>query len=130
MKSLRYGGSLAACGLVASPTIPATVLPFILRHVNLLGIDSVQWPLAEKKRLWGRLAKEWQLPSLETLVEPLSLETCPMRWIVSWPGNGHRGLRSGALPRLRPFPALAAPKALHRGRWASDSAGPLRRTRG
>ena len=75
VKSLRYGGSLAACGLVASPTIPATVLPFILRHVNLLGIDSVQWPLAEKKRLWGRLAKEWQLPSLETLVEPLSLET-------------------------------------------------------
>ena len=75
VKSLRYGGSLAACGLVASPTIPATVLPFILRHVNLLGIDSVQWPLAEKKQLWGRLAKEWQLPSLETLVEPLSLET-------------------------------------------------------
>lgn len=75
VKSLRYGGSLAACGLVASPTIPATVLPFILRHVNLLGVDSVQWPLAEKKRLWGRLAKEWQLPSLETLVEPLSLET-------------------------------------------------------
>ena len=75
VKSLRYGGSLAACGLVASPTIPATVLPFILRHVNLLGIDSVQWPLAEKKRLWGRLAKEWQLPHLETLVEPLSLET-------------------------------------------------------
>ena len=75
VKSLRYGGSLAACGLVASPTIPATVLPFILRHVNLLGIDSVQWPLAEKKRLWGRLAKEWQLPLLETLVEPLSLET-------------------------------------------------------
>ena len=75
VKSLRYGGSLAACGLVASPTIPATVLPFILRHVNLLGIDSVQWPLAEKKRLWGRLAKEWLLPSLETLVEPLSLET-------------------------------------------------------
>jgi acrylyl-CoA reductase (NADPH) len=75
VKSLRYGGSLAACGLVASPAIPATVLPFILRHVNLLGIDSVQWPLAEKKRLWGRLAKEWQLPSLETLVEPLSLGT-------------------------------------------------------
>jgi acrylyl-CoA reductase (NADPH) len=60
---------------VASPAIPATVLPFILRHVNLLGIDSVQWPLAEKTRLWGRLANEWQLPALETLVEPLSLES-------------------------------------------------------
>ena len=75
VKSLRYGGSLAACGLVASPAIPATVLPFILRHVNLLGIDSVQWPLEEKTRLWGRLAQEWALPELETLVETLTLET-------------------------------------------------------
>ena len=50
VKSLKYGASLAACGLVASPQIPATVLPFILRHVNLLGIDSVQLPLAQKAR--------------------------------------------------------------------------------
>lgn len=61
VKSLRYGSSLAACGLVASAQIPATVLPFLLRHVNLLGIDSVQLPLAEKARIWQRLAGEWQL---------------------------------------------------------------------
>ena len=75
VKSLRYGGSAALCGLVDSPALPASVLPFILRHVNLLGIDSVQWPIAEKRRLWGRLAGEWKLEGLESLVEELNLDT-------------------------------------------------------
>lgn len=75
LKSLKYGGSLAACGLVESPSINATVLPFILRHVNLLGIDSVQLPLAEKTRVWHKLAGPWQLDVLERLVEPLTLDT-------------------------------------------------------
>ena len=74
VKSLRYGGSLAACGLVASPQFDATVLPFILRHVNLLGIDSVELPLHEKARIWERLAGEWRLDGLEALVEELTLE--------------------------------------------------------
>lgn len=74
VKSLRYGGSAALCGLVDSPAIPATVLPFILRHVNLLGVDSVQLPLPEKQRIWDRLAGEWKLEGLETLVEPLTLD--------------------------------------------------------
>ncbi|MEM1436285.1 MAG: YhdH/YhfP family quinone oxidoreductase [Pseudomonadota bacterium] len=76
VRSLRYGGSLAACGLVASPQIPATVLPFILRHVNLLGVDSVQLPLAEKARIWNRLAADWQLGDrLEPLKTELTLDT-------------------------------------------------------
>ena len=74
VKSLRYGGSAALCGLVDSPAIPATVLPFILRHVNMLGIDSVQLPLPEKQRIWDRLAGEWKLEGLETLVHPLGLD--------------------------------------------------------
>jgi alcohol dehydrogenase len=74
VKSLRYGGSAALCGLVDSPAVPATVLPFILRHVNLLGVDSVQLPLPEKQRIWDRLAGEWKLEGLETLVEPLTLD--------------------------------------------------------
>lgn len=75
VKSLKYGCSLAACGLVDSPAIPASVLPFILRHVNLLGVDSVQLPLPEKKRIWNRLANEWQLPELDSLKQPLTLNT-------------------------------------------------------
>jgi alcohol dehydrogenase len=75
VKGLRYGCSLAACGLVDSPAISATVLPFILRHVNLLGVDSVQLPLADKKVIWNKLADVWQLPELDTLKQPLSLDT-------------------------------------------------------
>ena len=75
VKSLRYGMSLAACGLVASPEIPATVLPFILRHVNLLGVDSVELPLDRKSAIWGKLGGEWRLDGLDDLVEPLSLDT-------------------------------------------------------
>ena len=75
VKSLRYGASLAACGLVASPEIPATVFPFILRHVNLLGVDSVELPIVDKERIWAKLAGPWKLEGLEELVEPLTLET-------------------------------------------------------
>ena len=75
VKSLRYGQSLAACGLVASPEIPATVLPFILRHVNLLGIDSVELPLDQKDAIWRKLGREWRLDGLDDLVEPLALDT-------------------------------------------------------
>jgi alcohol dehydrogenase len=75
MKALRYGCSLAACGLVASPEIPATVFPFILRHVNLLGVDSVELPLAQKADIWNRLAGPWKLEGLEVLEHPLTLAT-------------------------------------------------------
>ena len=72
VKSLCYGCSLAACGLVAAPQFGASVLPFILRHVNLLGIDSVQLPLPQKTQIWSRLATDWKL-DLSELEETLSL---------------------------------------------------------
>ncbi len=74
VKALRYGASLAACGLVASPEIPATVFPFILRGVNLLGIDSVELPLAQKTEIWNRLAGPWKLDGLDALAVPLTLD--------------------------------------------------------
>ena len=76
IKGLRYGQSAAACGLVNSPNIPATVLPFILRHVNLLGIDSVELPLKEKIEIWDKLAGVWKLTGLTELKKStLSLNT-------------------------------------------------------
>jgi len=76
LKSLRYGCSLAACGLVASPQLPgASVLPFILRNVNLLGVDSVQLPLSEKRAIWQKLSNAWALPELGSLVTPITLDT-------------------------------------------------------
>ncbi|GJM12404.1 MAG: oxidoreductase [Pseudohongiella sp.] len=67
IKSLRYGASVAACGLVQSPNISATVLPFILRGVNLLGVDSVQLPIETKRALWNKLGAEWKLDQLEEI---------------------------------------------------------------
>lgn len=77
IKSLRYGGSVAACGLVQSPAFTATVLPFILRGVNLLGVDSVELPLATKQEMWNRLAGDWQLSGLDGMVEEISLPQLP-----------------------------------------------------
>jgi alcohol dehydrogenase len=74
VKSLRYGCSLAACGLVAATDFQANVLPFLLRNVNLLGVDSVQLPLAEKSRIWNRLAGDW-LVDLGDLEESFTLDT-------------------------------------------------------
>ncbi len=74
VKSLRYGCSLAVCGLVDSPEIPANVLPFILRDVNLLGVDSVELPLAQKISIWEKLAGPWKLPDLSELAQPLGLD--------------------------------------------------------
>ena len=74
VKSLRYGASLAACGLVASPKFSATVFPFILRGVNLLGIDSVELPLERKADIWRKLAGPWKLDRLDTLAFPLTLD--------------------------------------------------------
>ena len=73
VKSLRYGCSLAACGLVDSPQVPANVLPFILRGVNLLGVDSVELPLARKTEIWEKLAGPWKLQDLSELAVPLKL---------------------------------------------------------
>ncbi|MXW53568.1 MAG: YhdH/YhfP family quinone oxidoreductase [Gammaproteobacteria bacterium] len=75
IKALNYGASLAACGLVQSPTFTGTVLPFILRHVNLLGVDSVELPLDQKATIWDKLSSNWKIDSLESLATVLSLET-------------------------------------------------------
>jgi putative YhdH/YhfP family quinone oxidoreductase len=67
LKSLQYGGSVACCGLVASPVFSASVLPFILRGVNLLGIDSVNLPLEKKAAVWKRLGGDWKVDDLERM---------------------------------------------------------------
>ena len=77
LKSLRYGGSVAACGLAASSDLKGNVFPFILRNVNLLGVDSVELPLKIKQRAWQSLATELKLPALGSMAEEISLEQVP-----------------------------------------------------
>lgn len=75
LKSLHYGGTATCCGLVASPKLEgATVFPFILRGVNLLGIDSVEVPLDKRPPIWQRLAGSWRVPALEEHARTVSLE--------------------------------------------------------
>jgi putative YhdH/YhfP family quinone oxidoreductase len=74
IKSLNYGASVAACGLVESPAFSATVLPFILRGVNLLGVDSVELPLSVKQHTWDKLANDWRLDNLEAMVTEIGFD--------------------------------------------------------
>lgn len=67
LKSVHYGASVTCCGLAASPKLDMTVLPFILRGVNLLGVDSVELPVEVKQQMWQLLADEWCPPSLDAL---------------------------------------------------------------
>lgn len=77
VKSLRYGSSVACCGLTAGSHFQASVLPFILRGVNLLGVDSVELPLATKAAVWARLSSQWKLDGLEDLAQSLPLDQLP-----------------------------------------------------
>jgi putative YhdH/YhfP family quinone oxidoreductase len=74
LKATQYGGAVACCGLVASPELPTTVYPFILRGVTLLGIDSQECPMDVRRRTWQRLAREWKLEHLDSLATERSLE--------------------------------------------------------
>lgn len=63
--SLRYGGTVAACGLAQGMDLPASVAPFILRGVTLRGVDSVYAPMARRELAWQRLAQELPRALLE-----------------------------------------------------------------
>jgi acrylyl-CoA reductase (NADPH) len=74
---MKYGASVAAVGLAGGAQLPATVIPFLLRGVNLLGIDSVMQPYENRLRAWGRVARDLPLDKLEEMVEPARLEDLP-----------------------------------------------------
>ncbi|MCF6780985.1 YhdH/YhfP family quinone oxidoreductase [Stutzerimonas stutzeri] len=77
VKSLQRGASAACCGLTAGVGFQASVLPFILRGVNLLGVDSVEIPLVVKASMWDKLSLQWKLPDLDTLVQEIALDELP-----------------------------------------------------
>jgi acrylyl-CoA reductase (NADPH) len=74
LTQLKYRASVAACGLAGGSDLPATVIPFLLRGVNLLGIDSVMCPREERREAWRRLARDLPSDRLDrmTRVVPLS----------------------------------------------------------
>ncbi|HEY6133063.1 MAG TPA: MDR family oxidoreductase [Rubrivivax sp.] len=70
----RYGGAVAACGLAQGFDLPLTVMPFILRGVALLGVDSVMAPIARRREAWSRLAIDLDPALLDTMVTEVALE--------------------------------------------------------
>lgn len=69
----RYGGVVAACGLAQGADFSSTVMPFILRGVSLLGVDSVMAPIELRKAAWKRLAKYMDPAQLDTIANEISL---------------------------------------------------------
>ncbi|WP_461534615.1 oxidoreductase [Spongorhabdus nitratireducens] len=77
IKSLKYGASVACCGMVSSPSFGATVFPFILRNVNLLGVDSARQPAEARQRVWSRLAGDLKLKNLDRITTEVDLHQLP-----------------------------------------------------
>ncbi|MFP7675178.1 acryloyl-CoA reductase [Marivita sp. S0852] len=74
---MKYGASVAAVGLAGGANLPASVIPFLLRGVNLLGIDSVMQPYDNRVRAWQRIARDLPMDKLEAMVTPATLEDLP-----------------------------------------------------
>jgi len=78
LKQMKYGTSVAAIGLAGGAAIEgALITPFILRGVNLLGIDSVLRPYADRVEAWGRIARDLPMDKLEAMIEPAGLDDLP-----------------------------------------------------
>ena len=73
LKRLRYGAAVAASGLTGGASLPTTVMPFILRGVALLGIDSVQTPMEKRKETWRRLASDLRPGGLASIGHDVTL---------------------------------------------------------
>ena len=74
---MKYGASVAAVGLAGGANLPATVIPFLLRGVNLLGIDSVMQPYDNRLRAWERIATDLTMDKLEAMIQPATLSDLP-----------------------------------------------------
>jgi acrylyl-CoA reductase (NADPH) len=72
--SIKYGGTVAACGLAQGMDLPATVMPFILRGVTLAGIDSVMRPISDREEAWQRLGEIFANPSEQAMFDNISTE--------------------------------------------------------
>jgi acrylyl-CoA reductase (NADPH) len=77
LASTRYGGAIASCGNAGGNEFSTTVLPFILRGVKLIGIDSVMCPKQTREAAWRRLAREMPAATLDALVSAARLEEVP-----------------------------------------------------
>ena len=72
--SLKYGGIATCCGLVDNPNFETSIFPFILRANQLVGIDSAEAELSNKKKIWELFSNDWKLDNLDQLTHIVNLE--------------------------------------------------------
>ena len=77
LTQMMYGSSVAACGLAGGPGLETTVIPFLLRGINLLGIDSVVQPFDNRLAAWQRITADLPLEKLDALTETSGLAAVP-----------------------------------------------------
>lgn len=77
LAQMKYGGVVAACGLASSPKLETTVIPFLLRGVKLVGIDSVMQPKDARIKAWGRVARDLPIAKLEAMAHDHGLSEVP-----------------------------------------------------
>ncbi len=92
LTQMKYRGSVAACGLAGGSDLPASVIPFLLRGVKLLGIDSVLCPRDERQAVWARLARDLPLDKLDAITQTIALDDLP--------GWGAKILKGGVRGRV------------------------------
>ena len=77
LSQIRYGGTVAACGLAQGMDLPGSVAPFILRGVTLAGVDSVMRPRPDREEAWRRLALDLDLAKLDAMTQAATLADLP-----------------------------------------------------
>ena len=77
LAGMRYRSSVAACGLAGGSKLETTVIPFIIRGVNLLGIDSVMAPIAERQEAWSRIVRGLPMELLDRMTTTVGLKDLP-----------------------------------------------------
>ncbi|WP_417832982.1 MDR family oxidoreductase [Thalassospira xiamenensis] len=90
LSEMKYHGVVAACGLAGGPDLPATVLPFLLRGVRLIGIDSVMCPYEKRVTAWKRLTQELPMDQLDAVTTKVGL-----RDILPWGEKSSKGRFGG-----------------------------------
>jgi putative YhdH/YhfP family quinone oxidoreductase len=77
LSTMKIGGTVASVGLAANPKLNTTVMPFILRGVRLLGVDSANCPMALRQRIWNKLAADWRPDRVHDQVRTIEFDDLP-----------------------------------------------------
>ena len=89
IKATRYNGVVTCCGNAASAELPVNVYPFILRGVTLAGIDSAICPMAQRKKIWEKLASAWRFPGLDKVSRTVTLDRLEEEIVRMLQGKAH-----------------------------------------